>query len=343
MLNAEAVLSSLQAQEKLRLYSMVFEDTTDGIMITDAHNHIVAVNRAFSEITGYTLGEVLGKDLETLGSGRQGEAFYRDLWESLSLRGRWQGEIWNRRKDGALYAEWLSISAVCNEQGEVTHHIAIFSDITERSLAVDQVRHLAYHDPLTGLPNRALLYDRINQMLLQARREERPVAALFIDLDYFKDVNDLFGHAVGDLMLQSVAERLKSCVRAADTVARLGGDEFVVVSSLQQAEDVEAVAEKIVAALARPFIIRERELYISASVGISLSPGDGDDVETLLIAANLAMYQAKENGGNGYRYFGKPPAMMEDEREQWGRDQQTAVKRIPAFVNKRLLVAAGQN
>lgn len=341
MLNAEAVSSPLQAQEKLRLYSMVFEHTTDGIMITDTDNNIVAVNRAFSEITGYTLDEVLGKNPKILNSGRQSQAFYQDLWQCVNTRGRWQGEIWNRRKDGALYAEWLSISAVCNEQGDITQHIAIFSDITERSLAVDQVRHLAHHDPLTGLPNRALLYDRINQMLLQARREERPVAALFVDLDYFKDVNDLFGHAAGDLMLQTVAGRLKGCVREADTVARLGGDEFVVVSSLQQAGDAAGVAEKIAAALARPFIIHERELYISASVGISLSPGDGDDVETLIVNADLAMYQAKQEGGGGYQFFCESSARAGDEQEQ--RTGKAAVKHIPAFVNKRLLVAAGQN
>ncbi|MCL4316357.1 MAG: diguanylate cyclase, partial [Gammaproteobacteria bacterium] len=219
----------------------------NGIIITDTRNNILSVNRAFTEITGYTEDEVLGKNPHILNSGRQGPAFYQELWESLALRGRWQGEVWNRRKDGALYAEWLSISAVCNEQGDVTHHVAIFSDITERLLAADQVRRLAYHDPLTGLPNRALLYDRISQLLLQARREQHPVAVLFVDLDYFKDVNDLFGYAVGDLLLQAVAERLQNCVREADTVARLGGDEFVVVSAVQQARDVVGVAQKIAA------------------------------------------------------------------------------------------------
>ncbi|MFP5345063.1 MAG: diguanylate cyclase domain-containing protein, partial [Gammaproteobacteria bacterium] len=254
----------------------------------------------------------------------EGTAFYQEPWEGPGVSGRWQGEVWNRRKDGALYAAWLSISAVCDEEGAVTHRVAVFSEITERLLSAEEVRRLAYHDPLTGLPNRALLYDRISRLLLQARREQRPVAVLFVDLDYFKDVNELFGYAAGDLLLQAVAERLQNCVRETDTVARLGGDEFVVVSALRRAADAPEVAQKIAAALARPFLIHERELYLSASVGVSLSPCDGEDAETLIIAADLTMYQAKQEGG-GYRL--RSARALEQASEET-----VSVERIPAFL-----------
>jgi diguanylate cyclase (GGDEF)-like protein/PAS domain S-box-containing protein len=305
------------------LYRTVFDEATNGIMITGADNNILAVNRAFTDITGYTPDEVVGKHPRLL-SRREGTAFYQEPWASPGVSGRWQGEVWNRRKDGALYAAWLSISAVCDEEGAVTHHVAVFSELTERLLCAEKVRCLAYHDPLTGLPNRALLYDRINRLLLQARREQRPVAVLFVDLDYFKDVNELFGYAAGDLLLQAVAERLQDCVREVDTVARLDGDGFVVVSALRRAADAPEVAQKIVTALARPFLIHERELYLSASVGVSLSPYDGEDAETLIIAADLTMYQAKQEGG-GYRL--RSARALEQASEET-----VPVERIPAFL-----------
>ncbi|MEW6353464.1 MAG: diguanylate cyclase [Pseudomonadota bacterium] len=308
VINVLGIATQLGADESLRLCGMVFDNATNAIMITDADAGILAVNRAFTRITGYNAAEVIGKNPRLLSSGRHDREFYHHLWNSLHTTGEWQGEIWNRRKDGALYAEWLTINAVRDRRGAVTHYVAIFSEITAHKRAVERIEYLAHHDVLTGLPNRTLLEDRINQAMRQAQRESHPVAVLFVDLDGFKDANDAFGHSIGDLLLQTVAERLCSCVRAADTVVRLGGDEFVVVPYVREAQDATNVAGKIIAALAQPFTVHGQVLRISGSIGISLYPGDGTDAKTLIMRADDAMYAAKRAGGNTYRFSKKEGA-----------------------------------
>lgn len=294
-----------QIEEKLRLTDKVFEYSSEAILITDRNNRIVTVNRGFTEQTGYELTDVLGKDPKVLSSGRHDREFYREMWMCLNDSGYWAGEVWDRRKDGAIYPKWLSINAVRDPQsGQLTHYIAIFADISQRKAAEERIRHMAHHDALTSLPNRLLLQDRLSQALAKARHDHRQVAVMFIDLDRFKTINDSLGHYVGDLLLQEVAQRLTSCIRASDTVARLGGDEFVIVlESLPSPEEVQRIADTMIHEVSRSLLIEGRELYVTPSIGISLSPADGNDVETLMRNADTAMYQAKNLGGSNYQFF----------------------------------------
>src|SRR3990172_4022979 len=264
----------LDADEKLRLYSMVFEYTSDAIMITDARNNIISVNKSFTEITGYTSEEVLGQNPRLLSSGQQGPGFYRELWRNIKENGHWQGEIWNRRKDGELYGEWLTISVVRDQQGRISNHIAIFSDITRHKLQAERNEYLAHHDALTGLGNRLLLEDRIKTALMQAQRDNKLTALLYIDLDRFKEINDRLGHHIGDVLLREVAKRLTGCVRGVDSILRLGGDEFVVVQNIREQSDAAKVAEKIIHALSKPFLIDQHRLQVYCSVGICVTASD---------------------------------------------------------------------
>ena len=226
------------------------------------------------------------------------------MWATLRSAGRWQGEIWNRRKNGEVFPEWLSISPVTNEQGEVTNYVGVFADITTIKESERQLLHLAHHDPLTGLPNRLLFSARLEHALQQARRVPATIGLLFLDLDRFKNVNDSLGHALGDELLTQAAHRLRSCVRQQDTVARLGGDEFIVIlQNLSDARDAGAVAEKILEALQQPFALTGHEVTVTASIGISLHPDDGQEGDTLLRNADAAMYRAKERGNNSYAYY----------------------------------------
>jgi len=239
-----------------------------------------------------------------LSSGRHGPDFFAAMRQSLRDTGRWQGEIWDRRKSGEVYPKWLGISAVHDAAGQLTHYLAIFSDITERKAAEERIAFLAYHDPLTGLPNRLLLRDRFEQALAFASRSGTWVAVLVLDLDRFKTVNDTLGHVVGDRVLQAVVERLHGCVRGAETVSRQGGDEFtLLLTDIHSAEAVADVARKILGRLAAPVFTDGHELLTTASIGISLYPNDGDDFDTLLKKADTAMYDAKEAGRNGFRFF----------------------------------------
>lgn len=290
--------------EELKLAGQVFDSSAEGIVITDSEQRILKVNRAFSEITGYSAEDILGQTPRLLSSGRHDHYFYRNLWHAVHKRGMWQGEIWNRRKSGEVYPEWLAISAVRDETGNITHYVGLFIDISERKLAEDYILHLAQHDALTELPNRLLFIDRLRQSFVRAAIEHAKVALLFMDIDRFKTINDSLGHHVGDQLLQEVARRLKRCVAGSDTIARLGGDEFVIVlEHMTSIQDAGHVASRIINEMQAPIIIGQHTLSITISIGIGIHPEDGDDVITLMKSADAAMYHAKGMGRNNYQFF----------------------------------------
>ncbi len=294
----------MQQEKELMLAAGVFRDTQEGIIVTDARGRILRVNEAFTRITGYNQEEVIGRTPKLLRSSQYDKDFYKTIWLELKASGVWQGEIWSRRKNGELYPEWLNISAVQDEHGNPAQYICIFSDFTEKKLSEDRIYHLAHYDILTQLPNRALLHERLGQAVVHAQRHEKPTAILFVDLDYFKRINDTLGHAVGDQLLQVIAQRLLDCVRRGDTVARQGGDEFIIVlHDLQDENDAAVVAEHILAQVAKPVQLENHEVVISASIGISLYPVDAADASSLLKNADTAMYRAKELGRGIYQFF----------------------------------------
>jgi diguanylate cyclase (GGDEF)-like protein/PAS domain S-box-containing protein len=273
----------------------LIETSPTGIMVTDLDAVILAVNPAFSRITGFTAGEVVGRTPRLFASGRHRPGFYRRMWQTLAATGRWQGEIWNRRKNDQVYPQWLSIFALRDNQGGIVRYAAMFTDITTRKYAEGQLRRLATHDGLTGLPNRVLALDRLDQALARARRNRTGVAVLYLDLDLFKQINDTWGHEAGDAVLREVAKRLKVCVRRSDTVARLGGDEFLLVLSEATGQRVaEVVAAKVVRSLSRPIPVGESSCSIGVSIGISLFPQDGREAKELIRAADAAMYADKQ-------------------------------------------------
>ncbi len=297
-----------RTRDDLKLYATVFTNATEGMTITDGEARIVAVNPAFTGITGYSLEEIAGRTPAVLGSGRQDESFYREMWATLAREGQWQGEIWNRRRNGEVFPEWLSITAVRdgdgNDSGTPSHYIGIFSDITERKAAEARIHHLAHHDALTNLPNRMLLQDRLDQAILQSRRSRRHAAVLFIDLDRFKLINDTLGHDVGVGLLSQVARRCQEVVRDTDTVARQGGDEFVIVlPELEHAQDATVVARKLLEVLGRPYRLGAHELTVTASIGIAVYPEDGRNASVLLRNADAAMYGAKADGRNAFQFY----------------------------------------
>ncbi|MCX7155657.1 MAG: EAL domain-containing protein [Rhodocyclales bacterium] len=306
-------ISDLKATEQsLRIAAAAFE-SQEGMVITDAAGVILRINRAFTAITGYTAEEAVGQTPRLLKSGRHSKEFYRDMWETIGRTGGWQGEVWDRRKNGEIYPKWLTITAVKNDDGAVTHYIGTHFDITERKQAEDRIEELAFFDQLTGLPNRTLLLDRLNQAMTASSRNDSHGALLFIDLDHFKTLNDTLGHDMGDLLLRQVAQRLTLCVREGDTVARLGGDEFVVMlanlseNERDAATGVEAVAEKILAALNQAYQLNSVAFHSTASVGVTLFRDQLTSIDDLMKQADLAMYKAKEAGRNAFRFF--DPAM----------------------------------
>ena len=291
-------------EEQLRIAATFFDTTSEAITVTDMNNRIIAVNPAFCMITGYSEDEVLGKDPGILSSGRNNGAFYRNMWHTLERMGRWQGEIWNRRKNGEVFPEWLSIVAIKDEKGETKQYMAVFSDITKRKQDEEKIWRQANYDALTGLPNRNLFKDRLDRAMHAAHRDGGKLALLFIDLDRFKWVNDTMGHAAGDRLLQEAATRLLHCVRETDTVARLGGDEFtVILGNIHESAEVDHVAENLLHRLAESFELNGKEAFVSGSIGITLYPDDAADMEQLLRNADAAMYLAKESGRNTFRYF----------------------------------------
>lgn len=291
------------ADEKMRLAAKVFENTSEGVLVTDPNGVIVFTNQAFQEITGYSDADVLGKTPNILSSGQHKQEFYQQMWQSLLEKGEWQGEIWNRRKNGEVYPEWLTLSAIKDIAGKTVQYAALLSDLTTRKQNEDRIKHLAYHDALTGLPNRYLFLDRLTLALTRALRHEKRLAVLFLDLDRFKDVNDTFGHTVGDQLLQEVGRRLQSCVREEDTVARMGGGEFTVLLPDIEKEETEEVANRILEMFGQPFFLEGEELILTPSIGIAMASDKGMDAQTILRHADMAMYKAKENGKNTYGLY----------------------------------------
>lgn len=307
-----------QAGRKLRLAISVFEAAQEGIVITDTEGDILDVNPAFTRLTGYPGEEVLGRNPRILKSGRHGAEFYAALWRELRAKGSWRGEIWNRKKDGSIYLEWMSISTVADGTGRPSHYIGTFYDITLLKLHERRLEYVAYFDPLTGVPNRALLADRMNQAIAYARREERLLAVAYLDLDEFKPVNDRLGHEVGDELLVEVAQRIKAALRAGDTVARLGGDEFaVVLPGLEKADECLPTLRRLLARIAEPLAVRGHPLAVSASIGVCLFPEDDSDPDTLLRHADQAMCQAKQAGKNRVHLYDPVADSRARHRHAW--------------------------
>ncbi len=291
-----------------RIAAIAFE-SQQGMLITDAQNRILRVNRAFTRISGYNPAEAIGQTTALLASGKHGPEFYRTMWSSIETTGVWEGEIWNRRKSGEIFPEWLTISAVHNALGKVTHYVAAFTDITDRKAAEERIHNLAFYDPLTNLPNRRLLLDRLHQAMAASRRGNQLGALMFIDLDNFKNINDLHGHQTGDQVLRIAAERLHAEVRASDTVARLGGDEFVVMlenlgdDPLRAAGQAEHIGMKLLDSLDRPYRLADLALYSSASIGVVLFGAEASSSDELMKRADMSMYEAKISGKNTLRFF----------------------------------------
>jgi diguanylate cyclase (GGDEF)-like protein/PAS domain S-box-containing protein len=292
-----------QDEMALKRAALVFETSQESIILTDADANIVSVNHVFEEMSGYSADEVIGKNPRLLNSGRHTPAFYAAMWQDITSKGKWQGEVWNRRKSGEVFPVWLKMSVYRGADGKVLNYVGVAADISERLAAQEHIRQLAYFDPLTRLPNRRLLQDRAGQALASAERENKHLALLFIDLDQFKTINDSLGHSAGDQLLCEVARRLLACVRRMDTVARLGGDEFVVLLAETSLDGAAEVARKILQTVARPHSVDGHQLGVTPSLGISVYPQDGRDFETLLKHADTAMYRAKESGRNAYQFF----------------------------------------
>lgn len=286
------------------LRASAFECVNEAVMIADAESNILDVNPAFVRMTGYTLEEVAGRNPRILASGKTPTETYELMYRSLAIEGHWQGEIWDRRKDGRTYPKWLSITAIYDAVGNITHYIGSFSDISSGKEAVERMYYMAHHDPLTGLANRSSLDAQMELVLSAARRSGRQFALMLIDMDNFKQVNDTLGHPVGDQLLIRIADRLRENVRASDTVARLGGDEFVVIlNDIEHAQSVAAITSKLARALAEPYELENHLLYSTPSIGVCLFPNDGNDPDTLLKHADSAMYHAKAQGRNNFQFF----------------------------------------
>lgn len=306
--SARDITERKQIENELRIAAVAF-DSLEPMMITAADTTILRVNSAFTECTGYTTEEIVGKTPRVLQSGRHEAAFFDEMWETIHREGVWQGEVWDRRKNGEIYPKWLTISAVVGEDGIVSHYVGTHHDITERKIAEERIRQLAFFDALTGLPNRTLLLDRLKQAIAASARHDTSGALLFIDLDHFKTLNDTLGHDKGDLLLQEVAKRLAACTLEGDTVARVGGDEFVVVvgnlhkDRKEAAHQTEALGERILAVLGSPYRLGEIDYRSTASIGATVFRGHHASLDDLMKQADLAMYKSKERGRNAVRLF----------------------------------------
>lgn len=298
--------SKIRSDLKLvaKLMGKVFENAEEGVMITDSESYILNVNQAFVNVTQYSKEEVLGKTPSFLHSGNQDKGFYERMWDVLLREGRWQGEIWNRRKNNEIYPEWLSITSVQDDNGDTSHYIGIFSDVSTESESDERLYHLAHYDSLCNLPNRLLFYDRLRQSLSRSKRTDQKLAVMFMDLDGFKNVNDEYGHSIGDELLQKVSERVVATLRESDTIARIGGDEFtLILTDIENIESVGNIAMKILSTIQKDYSLHGNKFNISASIGISLSPDNGDDINLLVKQADIAMYRAKKEGKNRFRFY----------------------------------------
>ncbi len=321
-----------RAEDQLRLAARVFDRSGEGIVVTDAHQRILTVNSAFTQVTGYEPEEAVGQTPKMLSSGKQDASFYKSMWSHLETHGWWQGEVWNKRKSGEIYPEWLTINVVNDPEGNIINYVGIFSDISVVKESQRKVEFLATHDELTGLPNRALFLDRLRQAIAHAERSENSFAVLFIDLDNFKVINDSMGHAAGDDLLKEISARLRDCVRGGDTVARFGGDEFALLIEEATVAEAEMTAHRISDAMLRPHSIGRQNIYPGASIGICLYPNDGLDPETLLKNADSAMYQAKDGGKRSHHFFTDELKRIADERLKLETELRGAIERNELYL-----------
>jgi diguanylate cyclase (GGDEF)-like protein/PAS domain S-box-containing protein len=327
------------AEAQLQLAATVFRSSAEGVVITDVDGIIVAVNRAFTEITGYAEAEVLGRNPRFLQSGRQDVSFYRDLWATLLGTGTWRGELWNRRSDGRIYPEWMTISVVRDADGRTTHFVGVFTDIGDAKQAQADLDFLAHHDALTALPNRRLLVDRLEQAIRRAEGLMAPVAVLLLDLDRFRDVNDAFGHLVGDELLTAAARRIQDRLDPGGTLARFTGDEFVVIVEGHGVEQVDRLVRELRDQVALPYSIAGHDIVITATVGISLYPTDARDAASLLRNAQAALHRAKTGAPSGVGFYEAGLAARIEERFSLGRDLRAAVARNELTVHYQPQVA----
>jgi diguanylate cyclase (GGDEF)-like protein/PAS domain S-box-containing protein len=313
-------------ERSTRLMALVYQNTSEAMLIADSGGCIVTVNPAFTEITGYSSEEAIGSNVNMLSSGLHDRPFYQAMWRAINGTGKWHGELWNRRKNGEVFAERLTINSVFNEDGSVFRRIALFSDITRKKRSDSLIWEQANFDFLTGLPNRLMFHDRLQQEINKSRRAGLPLALMFLDLDHFKEVNDTLGHGTGDKLLQQTAQRLSSCVRESDTVARLGGDEFtLILGELNDTSVVERISRKILQVLAEPFMLGDEEAYISASIGVTFYPDDATEIDELVKNADQAMYAAKDQGRNGFSYFVRSMQETAQLRHRLARDMRLAL------------------
>ena len=326
---ATLIIQRKKADEKLHLFSRIFDQTHEGITITNTNGKIIDVNPTFCEITGYSRDEVLGQDPAMLSSGKQGPEFYADMWKSLNEYGYWQGEVWNRKKDGSVYAELLTISSIFDENNNISHHVGLFSDITLNKEQQKTLEFMAHYDVLTQLPNRTLFVDRFNQAIAHSKRSETILAICFLDLDEFKPVNDNYGHDVGDQLLIQVAERIQLNIREEDTVSRQGGDEFaLLLGDIDTPFQGEQMLQRLNKSLAQPYIINQHIISVSASIGVVLYPNENADLDTLLRFADQAMYQAKLAGRNQFKLFSA-------EQDKHSVEKQIQLKEIKTAINNQ--------
>ncbi|MEH6670197.1 bifunctional diguanylate cyclase/phosphodiesterase [Halopseudomonas sp.] len=295
--------ATVRAGEELELVGRVFEQSSEGVLITDASQRIIKVNQAFTQITGYSAEEAMGQTPAMLSSGRHDKTFYQQMWDRLAASGHWQGEVWNRRQDGTIYPEWLSISRMLDEQGNIRHYVAVLSDITQRKADEQHIHRLAHFDTLTGLPNRTMFEERAGVALGLAARHHKQLALMFLDLDNFKNINDTLGHQVGDALLIAFAQRLSDLLREEDILSRTGGDEFTLILPEIDANGAAHTAQRIASAMAAPLAVAGHDLTVTVSIGITLYPDDAEDLSGLQSKADIAMYRAKQEGRAGYCFF----------------------------------------
>ncbi len=300
----ENISAYAEAKEKLRLSSLVLENSSEAMLITDQDNRIIAANPAFTKTTGYTFEEIEGKDPGSFKSGKHDNEFYREMWNAIRETGQWQGEIWDKRKDGELYAKWLTIDTIKDDTGAIIRYVALFSDITERKHSEEIIWKQANFDELTGLPNRNMFRHRLQQEIMKSESKGLTFSLLLLDLDTFKEVNDTLGHDRGDMLLKIAAKRISNCVRESDIVARLGGDEFtVILPGKSNQNEIDSISEKLVATLSDPYHLEDEVVHISASIGITVFPDDAIAIESLIKNADQAMYASKNKGRNRYSRF----------------------------------------